>query len=183
MRQGIKAMPPRGRHGRRIKTRPRFWTLVFLLALALAIFAGVMLVSGLHPYSAAQEEYDALREQYAPEAPPVATGPAAINPDYVGWLHAVGADIDYPVALGADNEKYLTTRKRCRGLGGERRPGNPYAALATSKSLSELERLRLTVAQQEAEIARLKNGYQVRGGGVNKEYVTLSGVSIKPSKQ
>lgn len=69
------------------------------------------------------------------------------------------------------------------GLAGKRRPGNPYAALATSKSLSELERLRLTVAKQEAEIARLKNGYRVRGGGVNKEYVTLSGVSIKPSKQ
>lgn len=69
------------------------------------------------------------------------------------------------------------------GLASKRRGGNPYAALTTSKSLSELERLRLTVAKQEAEITRLKNGYQVRGGGVSKEYVTLSGVSIKSSKK
>ena len=32
--------------------------------------------------------------------------------------------------------------------------GNPYAALHTSKSLSEVERLRLLVAKQEVEIAR-----------------------------
>ena len=54
----------------------------------------------------------------------------------------------------------------------ERKPGNPYAALHTSKSLSEIERLRLTVAKQEAEIARLKKGYYVKGVGANKEYVT-----------
>ena len=74
-------------------------------------------------------------------------------------------------------------RDGIKGLENKRKPGNPYAALSTSKSLSELERLRLTVAKQEAEIARLKNGYQVRGGGVNREYVTLSGVSIKSSKK
>lgn len=38
----------------------------------------------------------------------------------------------------------------------EPRNGNPYAALHTSKSLSEVERLRLIVAKQEVEIARLK---------------------------
>ena len=54
----------------------------------------------------------------------------------------------------------------------EKRSGNPYAALHTSKSLSELERLRLTVAKQEVEIARLKKGYFVKGVGANKEYVT-----------
>ena len=36
--------------------------------------------------------------------------------------------------------------------------GNPYAALHTSKSLSEVDRLRLIVAKQEVEIARLKKG-------------------------
>ena len=36
------------------------------------------------------------------------------------------------------------------------RSGNPYAALHTSKSLSEVERLRLIVAKQEIELARLK---------------------------
>lgn len=54
----------------------------------------------------------------------------------------------------------------------ERRPGNPYAALNNGKNLSEIERLRLTVAKQEVEIARLKKGYYVKGVGANKEYVT-----------
>ena len=38
----------------------------------------------------------------------------------------------------------------------EPKNGNPYAALHRSKSLSEVERLRLAVAKQEVEIARLK---------------------------
>ena len=46
----------------------------------------------------------------------------------------------------------------------EPKNGNPYAALHRSKSLSEVERLRLTVAKQEVEIARLKKGYWVEGG-------------------
>ena len=61
--------------------------------------------------------------------------------------------------------------------------GNPYAALHTSKSLSEVERLRLTVAKQEVEIARLKKGYWVEGAGVSKEYVTGSGRTTKSSKK
>ena len=62
------------------------------------------------------------------------------------------------------------------------RSGNPYAALHTSKSLSEVERLRLIVAKQEIEIARLKKGYWVKGVGVNKEYVTGNGKSTKSLK-
>ncbi|MBR6616047.1 MAG: helix-turn-helix domain-containing protein [Lachnospiraceae bacterium] len=52
------------------------------------------------------------------------------------------------------------------------RSGNPYAALHTSKSLSEVDRLRLIVAKQEVEIARLKKGYWVEGVGANRVYVT-----------
>ena len=62
------------------------------------------------------------------------------------------------------------------------RSGNPYAALHTSKSLSEAERLRLIVAKQEIEIARLKKGYWVEGVGANKEYVTGNGKNMKSSK-
>ena len=62
------------------------------------------------------------------------------------------------------------------------RSGNPYAALHTSKSLSEVERLRLIVAKQEIEIARLKKGYWVEGVGANKEYVTGNGKTTKSSK-
>ena len=64
----------------------------------------------------------------------------------------------------------------------EPRKGNPYAALHTSKSLSEVERLRLIVAKQEGEIARLKKGYWVEGVGANKEYVTGNGKTTKSSK-
>ena len=60
--------------------------------------------------------------------------------------------------------------------------GNPYAALHRSKSLSEVERLRLLVAKQEVEIARLKKGYWVEGAGANREYVTGSGKATKFSK-
>ena len=64
----------------------------------------------------------------------------------------------------------------------QRRPGNPYAALHTSKSLSEVERLRLMVAKLEVENARLKKGYWVEGAGASKEYVTGSGKTTKSSK-
>jgi len=64
----------------------------------------------------------------------------------------------------------------------ESRNGNPYAALHRSKSLSEVERLRLLVAKQEVEIARLKKGYWVEGVGANKEYVTGNGKTMKFSK-
>ncbi len=53
-----------------------------------------------------------------------------------------------------------------------KRPGNPYAALHTSKHLTEADRLRLIIAKQEVEIARLKKGYFVKGVGANKAYVT-----------
>ncbi len=52
------------------------------------------------------------------------------------------------------------------------RQGNRFATLNNAKGLSEIERLRLTVAKQEVEIARLKKGYYVKGVGANKEYVT-----------
>lgn len=64
----------------------------------------------------------------------------------------------------------------------EAKNGNPYAALHTSKSLSEADRLRLIIAKQEVEIARLKKGYWVEGAGVSKEYITGKGKTMKSSK-
>ena len=58
-------------------------------------------------------------------------------------------------------------------------PGTPYAALHTSKNLSELERLRLTVAKLEIENERLKKGYQVKGAGASREYVIGCGRNTK----
>ena len=61
-------------------------------------------------------------------------------------------------------------------------PGNPFAALHLSKNLSEIERLRLTVAKLEIENERLKKGYWVKGVGVSKEYVTGSEKNMKSLK-
>ena len=61
-------------------------------------------------------------------------------------------------------------------------PGNPFAALHLSKNLSEIERLRLTVAKLEVENERLKKGYRVKGVGVIKEYVTGSEKNMKSLK-
>ena len=69
------------------------------------------------------------------------------------------------------------------GLKPKQRPGNKFAALHRSKNLSELEWLRLLVAKQEIEIARLKKGYWVEGVGANKEYVTGQDVNTKSSKK
>lgn len=114
------------RKRRHIDTR----LLVLLLAVCActAVFAAVQLATGLRPYNEAGREYTALRERYAPEptgngeptrAAPTAAeqaqDPAAVNPDYVGWLEIAGTDgghlpnISYPVVQGADNDKYLTT--------------------------------------------------------------------------
>ena len=60
--------------------------------------------------------------------------------------------------------------------------GNPYAALHTSKSLTEVERLRLLIIKQEIEIERLKKRYWVEGVGASKEYVTGYDKNTKPPK-
>ena len=77
--------------------------------------------------------------------------------------------------------EYISSGKA--GLEPKKRPGNKFAALHRSKNLSELERLRLLVAKQEIEIARLKKGYWVEGAGVNREYVTGQDVSMKSLKK
>lgn len=77
----------------------------------------------------------------------------------------------------------LWIKKYCangmEGLQNKKKTGNHYAALSTSKSLTEEERLRLIIAKQEVEIERLKKGYLVKGVGVKKEYVTTKDVSMK----
>ena len=80
--------------------------------------------------------------------------------------------------VGAWVKKYLEEGEEAL----EPHNGNPYAALHKSKSLTEVERLRLLVAKQAVEIARLKKGYWVEGAGANREYVTGSGKTTKFSK-
>ncbi|HYE09087.1 MAG TPA: helix-turn-helix domain-containing protein [Patescibacteria group bacterium] len=46
-------------------------------------------------------------------------------------------------------------------LENRRKPGNPYSALHTSRSLTEVERLRLELAKAEVELAKLKKIYEM----------------------
>ena len=65
---------------------------------------------------------------------------------------------------------------------GRKRPGNPFSALHTSKSLSKEERLELENLKLKMENERLKKGYLVKGGGVNKEYVSISDANTRSSR-
>lgn len=73
--------------------------------------------------------------------------------------------------------KYLNEGEA--GLENKKKSGNKFAALYTSKSMNELDRLRLIVAKQEIEIERLKKGYIVKGVGANKEFVSIKDLSMK----
>lgn len=71
------------------------------------------------------------------------------------------------------------TAKGEAALDEKKRRGNVYAALHTSKNLSESERLKLEIAKLQIENERLKKGYVVKGVGANKEFVTIKGVNTK----
>ncbi len=60
-----------------------------------------------------------------------------------------------------------------------KRRGNKYAALHTSKKLSEAERLKLEITKLRIENERLKKGYVVKGVGANNEFVTIKDVNTK----
>lgn len=67
--------------------------------------------------------------------------------------------------------------KGVKGL--ENHCGNHFAALHTSKTMSEIDRLRLLTLKQEIEIERLKKGYFVKGSGAKKVFVTSNNKSLK----
>ncbi len=57
--------------------------------------------------------------------------------------------------------------------------GNRFAALHTSKSLDETQRLLLMVEKLQIENERLKKGYMVKGVGASKEFVTTKDLNSK----
>ena len=61
------------------------------------------------------------------------------------------------------------------------RKGNRYSAIHTSNTIDEIGCLKLQVAKLEADMARLKKGYLVKGDGFQKEYVTGSGKIFRSS--
>ena len=60
-----------------------------------------------------------------------------------------------------------------------KKSGNVYAALHTSKSLTKEERLELENMKLKIENERLKKGYLVKGVGADKEYVTFLEENMK----
>ena len=48
-----------------------------------------------------------------------------------------------------------------------------------NRHLSEIEKLKKELLKKEIEIERLKKGYQVKGGGETKEYVTTFDVNTR----
>ena len=72
---------------------------------------------------------------------------------------------------------------RDNGIDGlkPKRKGNPFNKLL-SKSLTKEQRLELENLKLRIDNERLKKGYQVKGGGVNKEYVILNDASMKSFK-
>ena len=72
---------------------------------------------------------------------------------------------------------------RENGIDGLRpkKKGNPFNILF-SKSLTNEQRLELENLKLKIENERLKKGYLVKGGGVNKEYVSILDVNMKSSK-
>jgi Transposase and inactivated derivatives len=76
-------------------------------------------------------------------------------------------------------QKYLDRGESA--LENQKKTGNHFSALHTSKSLSEVDRLKLIIMKQEIEIERLKKGYQVKGDGSSKEFVITSDANLKSS--
>ena len=72
-------------------------------------------------------------------------------------------------------EKYFYEEHRGKG----KCSGNPYAALHTKKNLTETERLELENLKLRIKIERLKKGYQVKGVGANKEFISLNSKNTK----
>jgi len=100
-------------------------------------YAAYRIITTETDYSAAQNEYAALRifapSTAAPSIPNESGNGSGnvqlnqeqetlhdlleMNPDFIGWIYIDGTDIDYPIVQGADNDKYLNTT-----FTGERNP-------------------------------------------------------------
>ncbi len=62
-----------------------------------------------------------------------------------------------------------------------KKKGNPYVLLKSNR-LSYEQKLELENLKLRIENERLKKGYTVKGGGANKEYVSISDANIRSSK-
>ena len=99
--------------------------------------------------------------------------------------------LDGKISTRAIATKYGTTqsvfnkwlrRYRENGIKGLESKTGKHSNLNAGKynrNLSELERIQKQLLEKEIEIMRLKKGYQVKGVGAKKEYVTIFDVNMK----
>lgn len=65
------------------------------------------------------------------------------------------------------------------GLENSKNPGNPLSKYSMRKVLNEKEQLEYEIMKLRIENERLKKGYLVKGGGKNKEYITLKKTNMQ----
>lgn len=76
---------------------------------------------------------------------------------------------------------WLVKYRRC-GLEGLKSNTGTKSGVGTGRPkahISEEEKLKCKIIKLEIEVARLKKGYQVKGVGAQKEYVTTPDVNMK----
>lgn len=118
---------PSGKKSRRRRKKSRrekadiLYRIIFLVALAVFIFAAVRLIQYGITYWRGSHEYDGLQQYItesiidAPEGTETEAtefsvdfeGLQALNPDCIGWIRFENIDISYPIMQGEDNEYYL----------------------------------------------------------------------------
>ena len=76
-------------------------------------------------------------------------------------------------------EQGIDGLKSQTGKGNHKGSGNPYSGLQRKKNKTREEELELENLKLKIEVARLKKGYQVKGVGSKKEYVTIKDLNTK----
>jgi len=88
----------------------------------------------------------------------------------------------YNISIGTFEVWKRNYQDGCLETGKAHNRGNKFAALHASKHLTNEQRLELENLKLRIENERLKKGYQVKGGGANKEYVSILDANTKSSK-
>lgn len=99
--------------------------------------------------------------------------------------HLSSRDISKITGINSSNIRRWILQYSSEGIDGLKpKPGkgNRFSALHSSKSLSKEERLELENLKLRIENERLKKGYMVKGGGADKEYVSIFDANMKSSK-
>lgn len=84
-------------------------TIVAVLLMLLAVYAGYALWDNQQVYAAAEEVRASLLELKPAEGGPSFAELRQVNPDVCAWVTLDGTGVDYPVVQGRDNLTYVNT--------------------------------------------------------------------------